>query len=528
MVLSNKASRDAAHTDLQFQLVQALQNPACYNHPVERIQHLETHISHVLLTGPYTYKIKKPVNLGFLDFSTLEKRRFYCEEELRLNQRLAPNDYLAVVTINGSPEHPRIGGQGPVLDYAVKMRQFDPETTLDRLDDQGRLTAHHVDAIADALADFHHSAHVAPATSSRGTAKAVWTPVEQNFTQLATRIEGEEAKALLETLHQWSEKEQARLMGEIELRHRQGFIRECHGDLHLGNMAWREGELLIFDCIEFNADLRWIDVISEAAFCYMDLLQRGHGNLAARFLNRYLERSGDYAGVTLLRFYAVYRAMVRAKVAYIRARQPGQAGDEAGREEELGLAYLRLADELTRPPQARLIITHGLSGSGKTTFTDMLLEKLGAIRLRSDVERKRLAGLDALARTGAGVEDGIYGRDFSRRTYGHLAYLAERLLHAGWTVLVDATFIARWQRELLHHVAAACQVPFHILDFSVPPEELRQRVTARSAAGTDASEADLAVLDQQLKNEEPLTVEEARSVLGATSVGTVVAQLVRE
>jgi hypothetical protein len=528
MVLSNKASRDAAHTDLQFQLVQALQNPACYNHSVERIQHLETHISHVLLTGTYAYKIKKPVNLGFLDFSTLEKRQFYCEEELRLNQRLAPNDYLAVVTINGSHENPRIEGQGPVLDYAVKMRQFDPEATLDRIDDRGQLTAHHVDAIADALANFHDNTDVAPATSSRGTVKAVWAPVEQNFSQLATRIEGEEAKDLLEVPHRWSEQEHARLIGELELRHRQGFIRECHGDLHLGNMAWREGDLLIFDCIEFNADLRWIDVISEVAFCYMDLLQRGHGDLAARFLNRYLERTGDYAGVTLLRFYAVYRAMVRAKVAYIRARQPGQAGDEAGGEEQLGLAYLRLADELTRPPQARLLITHGLSGSGKTTFSQGLLERLGAICLRSDVERKRLAGLDALARTGAGVEEGIYGRDFSRRTYGHLAYLAERLLHAGWTVLVDATFIARWQRELLHHVAAACRVSFHILDFSVPNEELRQRVKARSAAGTDASEAGLNVLEQQLKSQEPLTAEETRSVVAATSVEQVLVSLGRE
>jgi hypothetical protein len=231
--------------------------------------------------------------------------------------------------------------------------------------------------------------------------------------------------------------------------------------------------------------------------------------------------------VTLLRFYAVYRAMVRAKVAYIRACQFGQAGDEAGREELLGLAYLSLADELTRPPQARLLITHGLSGSGKTTFSQGLLERLGAICLRSDVERKRLAGLDALAHTGAGVEEGIYGRDFSRRTYGHLAYLAEKLLHAGWTVLVDATFIARWQRELLHHVAAACRVAFHILDFSVPNEELRQRVKARSAAGTDASEADLAVLEQQLKSQEPLTVEEVSSVISTTSGEEVLAKLGR-
>jgi hypothetical protein len=403
----------------------------------------------------------------------------------------------------------------------VKMRQFDPETTLDRIDDRGQLTAHHVDAIADALAEFHDSAHVAPATSSWGTAKAVWTPVEQNFTQLAPRIEGEEAKALLETLHRWSEKEHARLKSELELRHKQGFIRECHGDLHLGNMAWREGELLIFDCIEFNADLRWIDVISEVAFCYMDLLQRGHGALAARFLNRYLERSGDYAGVTLLRFYAVYRAMVRAKVAYIRADQSDQTAAEANREREAGLAYLRFARDLMRREKARLLITHGLSGSGKTTFTDVLLEKLGAIRLRSDVERKRLAGLDALASTGSGVGKGIYGQDFSRLTYDHLATLAEKLLKAGWNVIVDATFIARWQRELFIQVAAKSGVAFHILDFSAPADVLRERVIARSAAGKDASEADLSVLEQQLKSQEPLTLEESQAAIVATSVDVI-------
>ena len=511
--------------DTQYQLVQALLAPGCYDHAVVRIRHLETHISHLLLTGAYAYKIKKPLNLGFLDFSTLEQRHFYCTEELRLNRRLAPKDYLDVVAICGSPAAPRINGDGPILDYAVKMRQFEPDATLDRLDDLGQLTTRHVDAIAAALAEFHGKVETAPSDSSWGNAQSIWAPQEQNFVQLASRIADREGQTLLESLRHWSTAEHARLALEFEQRRAQGFVRECHGDLHLGNMVWRDDELLIFDCLEFNPDLRWIDVMSELAFCYMDLLQRGHQDLAVRFLNRYLQRTGDYAGLTLLRYYAVYRAMVRAKVAYIRARQPAQATDDARREEQLGLAYLRLADELTRPRQARLLITHGLSGSGKTTFSQGVLEPLGAICLRSDVERKRLAGLDALARTGAGVEEGIYGRDFSRRTYGHLAYLAERLLHAGWTVLVDATFIARWQRELLHHVAVACRVPFHILDFSLPPEELKLRVKARSAAGTDASEADLAVLEQQLKSQEPLTGEEVPLVVAATSVDEVLAGL---
>ncbi|HYP68830.1 MAG TPA: AAA family ATPase [Thiobacillaceae bacterium] len=514
--------------DAQGKLIAALQDPACYeHHATAPIQHLETHISHLLLTGPFAYKIKKPINLGFLDFGTLEQRRFYCEEEVRLNRRLAPDDYLDVVAIRGSLTAPRINGEGPVLDYAVKMRQFDPDATLDRLDDQGHLAVRHIDAIAAALSEFHAKADSAPTGSNWGSPEMIWAPQAQNLAQLASRTPSGEAQALLEALRTWLAGEHARLAHEFEQRRAHGFVRECHGDLHLGNMVWRDDELLIFDCIEFSPDLRWIDVMSELAFCYMDLLQRGHQDLAARFLNRYLERTGDYAGLTVLRYYAVYRAMVRAKVTYIRARQPGQAADEAGREELLGLAYLRLASALTRPSHARLLITHGLSGSGKTTFSQGLIERLGAICLRSDIERKRLAGLEALARTGAGVEEGIYGHDFSRRTYGHLAYLAERLLYAGWTVLVDATFIARWQRELLRHVAVACHLPFNILDFPLPHEELRQRVTARSAAGRDASEADLDVLEQQLKTQEPLTTEEASSVMAATSMEEVLARLER-
>jgi uncharacterized protein len=512
----------AEYSDMQLQLVRALQGPDCYPHPVKSIRHLETHISHLLLTGQFAYKIKKPVDLGFLDFSTLEKRRFYCEEEVRLNRRLAPADYLDVVTINGSIERPQVAGSGPVLDYAVKMRQFDPESTLDRVDGRAQLTAPQVDAIAAALADFHGKAAVAPADSDWGTADAVWAPAQQNFTQIASRIEDEEATFLLESIRTWSQEEYGRLGDELERRRKQGFIRECHGDLHLGNMAWREGDLLIFDCLEFNPALRWIDVMSEAAFCYMDLLQRGHRDFAARFINHYLERTGDYAGTDLLRFYAVYRAMVRAKVACIRAHQSGQTVADAHSETAAGLAYLRFATSLTQSEQPRLIITHGLSGSGKTAFSSVLLEKMGAIRLRSDVERKRLAGLDALARTNAEVEKGIYGRDFSRRTYGHLAYLAERLLHAGWTILVDATFIACWQRDTLYHVASACGVSFHILDFPAPADLLRERVIARGRAGGDASEADLPVLESQLLNQEPLTAEESAVAIAASSVEDVV------
>ena len=513
--------------EIQDKIVQALHDSSCYPHPVGQVRHIETHISHVMLTGQFAYKIKKPLDLGFLDFSTLEKRRFCCEEELRLNRRLAPDVYLEVVTINGKPESPRINGTGPILEYAVKMRQFDPASGLDQLEEQGRLTLHHADAMAETVADFHARIPGVPLDSAWGSAETIWQPVAQNFEQIAARIDGKsEAQDLLNTIRAWSEAGHARLAPEFEQRRVQGFVRECHGDLHLGNMAWENDRLLVFDCIEFNPALRWIDVMSEVAFCYMDLLHRGHHDFAARFINRYLERTGDYAGMMLLRFYAVYRAMVRAKVAFIRASQAGLSTKDVTHETGQGMAYLQLADQLIRQRSPHLAVTHGLSGSGKTTFSQELIMSFEMISLRSDIERKRLAGLDALAKSGSGMESGIYTRDFSRRTYKHLASLAEKLLQAGWSVLVDATFIARWQRDLFRQLADRCGVPLHILDFAVPDEVLRQRVQARSAEGRDASEADVAVLEQQLKTHEPLTSEEREFVIEAESIESVVAKLI--
>ncbi|MDV6345071.1 AAA family ATPase [Nitrosomonas sp. Is37] len=510
----------------QKQMIEALLDPACYPHPARRIQHVETHISHVLLTGDFVYKLKKPLNLGFLDFSTLDKRRFYCEEELRLNRRLAPDIYLEVVTFNGEAAAPRLNGPGPVLDYAVKMDQFDPEATLDRLDDLAQLSVQHVDMIASTLADFHLHIPFALLDSPWGKAETIWQPVAHNFEHIIKQVgEKPEGFQWLETVHQWSAAEHNRLLPDFELRRAQGYVRECHGDLHLGNMAWEAGKLLIFDCIEFNPALRWIDVMSEVAFCYMDLLYRNHHDLASRFLNCYLERTGDYAGMKLLRYYAVYRAMVRAKVAFIRAAQSGLSSEMAEYERQQGLDHLRLADRLTRVAKPILVITHGLSGSGKTVFSQSLTMQFEMISLRSDIERKRLAGLDALAKSASSVESGIYSREFSRRTYDYLAELAETLLGAGWHVLVDATFIARWQRELFQQIAMRCGVVFYILDFSVPEALLRQRVQARSAAGRDASEADITVLELQLRTQEALIHAETHIVIEATTVESVAAQL---
>ncbi len=494
------------------ELIRCLHEPACYDHAAGPVRLIETHISWVLLTGEFAYKIKKPLDLGFLDFSSLEKRLHACCDEVQLNRRLAPAIYLDVVPITGTPAAPHINGVGETFEYAVKMRQFPPDATLDQLDDQGGLTAQHVDTIAATLARFHLEGCARAAPDSRwGSPEKVWQPIAQNFAQIAPRLDVPADRQALDALQRWSEAEYARLAPLLTARKHDGFVRECHGDLHLGNLAWVDDQLLVFDCIEFNPDLRWIDIQSEVAFCYMDLLQRGHAGWAWRFLNGWLERTGDYAGLALLRYYAVYRALVRAKVAAIRT------GQTAGPERDAALAEVRtllsLATTLTRPPPVRLDITHGLSGSGKTTVSQKRMQAPGAIRLRSDVERKRLAGLDAHARSGSGVGENLYAADATQKTYSHLAYLAGHILDAGWPVIVDATFTARWQRDLLRETAHARQVAFRILDFPVPLATLLERVMQRAHSGGDASEADLAVLQHQLDTEEPLAADERSDIV---------------
>lgn len=458
---------------------------------------IETHISWVILAGEFAYKLKKPVNLGFLDFSTLEKRHACCREEIRLNSRLAPDTYLEALPITGTLERPVLGGSGPVQEWAVKMRAFPPEATLDL---EACITPAQIDAIADRIAAFHQDVEPAPSGSHHGNPEQVQAPVQQNFPQIRALHPPQAVLEVLAGQETWARAEGLRLVPHFEARKSQGFIRECHGDLHLGNIAWVEDAPLIFDGIEFNPDLRFIDVISEIAFLVMDLCHRREEALAWRVLNRYLEQSGDYEGLAALPYYMSYRAMVRAKVAAIRAHQVGGDYGES-------LAYLQLARKLSGKPYPALILMHGVSGSGKTVISQHLLEGLGAIRLRADVERKRLYGLAPLD-SSEGIPGGIYTREAGERTRGRLLALARRLLHEGFRVIVDATFLARDWREPFQVMATEDQVPWCLVSPRVAHEVLRQRVAQRKTHGGDASEADLSILAAQLANQAPLTPEE--------------------
>lgn len=494
-------------------LIRSLMNPALYEHRVEQFDLIETHISWVLLTGLYAYKIKKPVNLGFLDFSTAEKRLFYCREELRLNRRLAPQLYLNVVPITGSNDHPAFNGTAPVIEYAVKMRQFPQDAQLDRVVARGELRPEQMDALAREVADFHGRATVAGEDSPFGTPERVALPARQNFSQIRDCITHRADLRQLDCLQTWSEADHTVHHENFLERKRRGFIRECHGDLHLANMVLLDGKVVIFDCLEFNENLRWIDVMSDVAFLSMDLDHRGHPELSRRFLNAYLEENGGYTGLRVLRSYRVYRALVRAKVAGIRLRQMEVEGQDQEQLWQEYKSYADLAERYTRPAQGFLAITHGLSGSGKTALSQLLVEACGVLRLRSDVERKRLYGLPPPARTASGLETGLYSPEASRRTYGKLADLTQTILRAGYPVIVDGAFLRREQRDTLHHVAEQLRVPFVILDVAAPEAVLRERIIQRERKGRDASEAGLAVLDYQMTTQDPLGPDEDAFVL---------------
>ena len=364
------------------------------------------------------------------------------------------------------------------------------------------------------IAAQHQRAAPAEAGSPYGRPAAVIDPALDNFLQLSVFVKGTGHEPQLAKLEQWTREACEVLQPVFRQRKDDGFIRECHGDVHLANMAWLDGQPLLFDCIEFNKNFRWIDVINDIAFLAMDLDDREQAALAWIFLNRYLQETGDYQGVSLLNFYKTYRAMVRAKVTGLRLAQDDLDATQRLRSEHLFQSYLGLAENYTLSDSKSLIITHGLSGSGKSTFASQLACLAGCIHLRSDLERKRLHGLAATADSESPVAGGIYSASAFAETYARLRDLASVVLRSGQRVIVDATFIKGHQRNLFSQLAEVLSVPLVILDFPLAENELRRRISQRAASATgDASEANLEVLEYQLEQAESLTTAEQQHVI---------------
>ncbi|MDG1580785.1 bifunctional aminoglycoside phosphotransferase/ATP-binding protein [Pseudomonas sp. GOM6] len=487
-------------------LIAALQNPALYPHPVEGFQVIETHISWVLLTGPFAYKIKKPMNFGFLDFTTLEQRQHFCGEELRLNQRLTEGLYLDVLPITGSESAPQLGGDGTTIEYALKMRQFPQSQLLSAVQARGELTPVHIDALARQIADFHARTPAVAADHPLCSAQAIVAPMRQNFEQIRPLLSDAADLRQVDALEAWTEANITRLEPLLAQRAANGSIRECHGDIHLGNATLLDGSVVLFDCIEFNEPFRLIDIASDAAFLAMDLEDRGLKALSRRFVSAWLEHSGDYAALELFNFYKAYRALVRAKVALFSLAHQSDAVQKAATLRQYR-NYANLAESYSAIPSPFMAITSGVSAVGKSHVALRLVEALGAIRIRSDMERKRLFGEQAEADKGA-LRAGIYSPEATTATYQHLHQLAESALHAGFPVVLDAAYLKHAQRAAAWQVAEQNGAPFLILDCQAPLDVITAWLQQRQAEGSDPSDATLEVIEAQLAGREELSADE--------------------
>jgi len=486
--------------------VKALCQPQAYPHPTGAIEVVETHISWVFLTELWAYKVKKPLELGFLDFSTLEKRLSCCNAELCLNRRLCPDLYMAVVPVVWNGAILRFDAPGDIVDYAVKMVRFDRTMELDRMLSQKLLREEHIDLLASVIAEFHTSLTPLPVESGFGQPENLIKPMLHNFTSLESIISGKNELSKIMGLKSFTLQEHRRLNPLLIQRKQKGCIRSCHGDMHTGNMVWWKNRIFIFDCIEFNENLSNIDVISDLAFLFMDLEHGGEPKLAWRLLNNYLTETGDYNAVPLLRFYALYRAMVRAKVTAIRHKQSLDATEALLLLEE-HRSYISRAMEYSLPTRPMLIMTNGISGSGKTFASRDIAQTLGCIHIRSDIERKRLLGLKPLERSSK--NESLYSKEISNQTYVRLLELAASCLKGKISVIVDATFLQACYRNMFWKLADKLKVPCRILQFSAPKEQLLERVSKRYKSDTDASDADGWVITMQLGQQEKLSVEES-------------------
>jgi len=475
------------------------------------MQVIETHISRVLLEGPWAYKIKKPLILPFLDFSTPERRRQFCEEELRINARTAPGLYVDVLPLSVSwkqfvkaPETALAGSSAAnAIDWVLRMRRFGPDDLLSQRAAAGRLSPEQIDQLALHVGRFHRSLPPVPVDWQPRKALTEWVeaswqavlahPERPAHVSRADVLAARERMARqLETLSPW-----------MVARRQAGWVRECHGDLHLANLVAWQGEVMAFDAIEFDADLRCIDVMNDMAFAFMDLLAHGLPALAWRFVSGWVEHTGDADGLTGLRLFAAYRALVRAHVALL-----GSGGAQA-----FERYWACLQGLLADPPEPRLWLMMGVSGSGKSTVAALLRDALAGrgepvVRIRSDVERKRWLGVAATDRPTPEQVSEWYGADATRHTYERLQGMARDALAAGCSVVVDAASLRLAERQAMRDLAVRAGAGFALVACSAPASEMKSRLAERQRQGLDPSDAGVAVMERQQGFVEPVTADE--------------------
>jgi aminoglycoside phosphotransferase family enzyme/predicted kinase len=500
-------------------LIEGMLQPGFYPHPVRvPVELIQTHISFVLLTGDYVYKVKKPVNLGFLDYSTLGKRQYFCERELQMNQLGAPGLYLEAVPVTRAGDGFELGGEGEPVEYAVKMRQFPQDSLFVNMLEGGGLTEKHLEELGRVVAKFHTEAPVSEWILTFGEVSQIRKTVEQNYELSKKYIGGPQTREQFEETKQYTDKFFAQRQEQFLSRIQNERIRGCHGDLHLRNIALWGDEILLFDCIEFNEYFRFVDVMYDIGFTVMDLQGRGRGDLANAFLNTYLEHTGDWEGLQVLPLYLTRQAYVRAKVSSLLLDDAGVSAEDKEKAHQTAAHYYRLAWQYTQPRTGELILMSGLSGSGKSTVARKLARRQGAIHIRSDAVRKHLAGIPLNQRGG---ED-IYTSEMTQRTYDRLLQLGVMLAEEGWRVILDAKYDRQSLRRDAIALAQRSQLPLQILHCTAPVEVLRDRLHRRTGDIADAT-ADL--LAAQQAGAEPFTEAEQVYVRTVDTAQEIEAQL---
>jgi uncharacterized protein len=499
------------------ELIQAMLKPEFYPHSVQKpIQLIQTHISYVLLTGEYAYKVKKPLNFGFLDYSTLEKRHHFCSEELRLNLRSAAELYLDVLAITQEGDRYALDGDGHVVEYAVKMVQFPQETLLTSLYERGELTTELIVELAKAVARFHKTTYVDDYIRSFGGVSNIRHAFDENYEQTENYIGGPQTQQQFDETKAYTDRFFAERQTLFAKRVEQDCIRECHGDIHLRNICYWRNQLYFFDCIEFNEPFRFVDFMFDIAYIVMDLESWQRYDWSSLFLNTYLEQTGDWEGALVLPMYVLRQSYVRAKVISFLLDDPAVSEAEKQAASAEAARYYTQAWRYTQRGQGHMVMMSGLSGSGKSTAARALALQTGAIHIRSDAVRKHLGGVPLDQRGGAE----LYTPEMTQKTYDRLLELGILLAQEGYVVILDAKYDRQALRSPVMEQAKAAGMSLDIVACSAPESVLRDRLLNRTGDIADAT-ADL-LPSQWL---EPYTTAEQSSVTPLDTTHDLIAQL---
>jgi uncharacterized protein len=490
-------------------LIQQMLQPGFYPHRVkEAVQLIQTHASFVLLTGDYAYKIKKPVNFGFLDYSTLAKRQHFCTQELMMNRRTAPEIYLEVVPIIQKGDRFQLSSNSQSLmdaeipvEYTLKMREFSQELLLLSLLERGEITEQLMEDLGREVAKFHSATISNNYIRKFGEVSQIREAIDNNYLISQKYIGGPQTQTQYQETKNYTDLFFEQNQELFDRRIANNKIRECHGDLHLRNIALWQNKILLFDCIEFNEPFRFVDVMYDVAFTVMDLESRGRRELANAFLNTYIEQTGDWEGLQLLPLYLSRQAYVRAKVTSLMLDDAAISTAEKAEISQTAGHYYQLAWEYTKPRQGKLTLMSGLSGSGKSTLARYLSRRTGAIHIRSDAVRKHLGGIPLNERGG----QDLYSDEMTAKTYTRLLELGIMLAQRGWNVILDAKFDRQNLRSTAMNTAESHSLPLQIVYCTARVEILRSRIEQRRG---DIADATAELLSSQQAAFEPFTESE--------------------